>query len=928
MTTQLRVRTEYSFGEVYGPLKRLIAHLKEVGVTSAGCVDMLGKTWGHVKWATQCEEAGITPMFGAEFIVRNEDFRPTCWVLAEDTRELYKATTRGFKNKFYGATTTEEEMAAAKGLIRFAGAALTDPETFDYIDVNPGSHLQRARSIALAKKTKKPIVFTSDNYYPAETDRDMFELLGKNKKPTPQHIITNAPSWVKKEWLRNADEVAERLKGVKLHKAPMIHLDGDIVALAEKGKKHRLKLKHIAKWTPEYEERLQHEIRLIKEKDFESYFLVVADLIAWAKERMLVGPARGSSAGSLFCYLVGITEVDPIPMKLIFERFVDITRKDLPDIDIDFPDNKRDTVYDYLREKYGEENVARIGSINTYKPISSLVTISKALGIEQYETNSVRNAMFNRSSGDERANNCLQDTIEQTEPGKKFLEKFPQVRDMLSIEGHASHTGQHAAGVIVCNDPVEYFATVQDGILQIDKKDAEKINLLKIDALGLRTLSILEDSGVFKDHRKFYDLKLDDPETFELFNKRKFSGIFQWEGQALQSVTTQLHISRFSDLDHITALARPGPLGGGAANHYIQRHEGRESYGYPHPSMGAYLDETFGLVIYQEQVLRLVREIGQMSWDDATQLRRAMSKSYGAEFFARYGDKFVKGAISIGIDKKAAEEMWDMINKMGMWCFNKAHSASYAVISYWTAWLKTHHNLQYVAAVLRNAKDDESVVAMLREFIEEGNSYVPFDIKTSEMNWSVQNGKLVGGFMNLVGFGPAKSMQAIEKRDAGLLTEKDIEKINSAKNKFAQLYPIRTQYADYYRDPQSKGVAEGWTISEVATLPEDGEVILIGRMVSKDLRDENESQYIQRRGGVIKKGQTKFVDFKVVDDSTTNYLIIRIPTYKYYEMGEAVIQKAIENTDVFMIRGKRVPGFPMVRATKIKCLTNGELFNG
>lgn len=924
MNVQLRVRTEYSFGEVYGPLHKVVDTLKELNCSAAGCVDLLGKTWAHVKWASYCKDAGITPMFGAELIVRRGDFRPVCWVLAEDTRALYRMTSKGFRNKFYGATATPEDMAEAKGLIRFAGAALDDPDTFDYIDVNPGSAVQRAKSLTLAKHTGKPVVFTSDNWYPSVRDKPLFELVGKNKKPTPQHILLSAPDWVDPKWLRTADEIGERLKNVHLHSAPIIHLEGDIVALAEKGKAYRLKMRHIEHWTDEYEQRLRREIAMIKEKEFESYFLVVADVIAWAKERMLVGPARGSSAGSLFCYLVGITEVDPIPYKLIFERFIDVTRKDLPDIDVDFPDSKRESVYEYLRDKYGEECVSRIGSVNTMKPLSSLVAISKGLNIPPYETAAVKNAMFVRSSGDSRANNCLQDTIEQTEPGKEFLRKYPQAGNLLAVEGHASHTGVHAAGVIVCNEPIEQYATVQDGVLQLDKKDAEKLNLLKIDALGLRTLSVIEDAGAM-DHRKFYDLKFDDPAVFDIFNKHKFSGIFQWEGQALQSVTGQLHISKFSDLDHITALARPGPLGGGSATRYIYRHEGKESFEYPHPSMAEYLDETFGLVIYQEQVLRLCREIGQMSWDDATLLRKAMSKSYGKEYFDQFGEKFIAGAATLGIEKGAAQEMWDQINSMGMWSFNKAHSVSYAVISYWTAWLKAHHQLAYTAAALRNAKDDDSTLSLLREYVAEGGEYIPFDAELSDMNWSVQDGKLVGGFLNLVGFGPAKSAQAIEKRTDGKL---DVEKLRKSKIKFQELFPLRKDYAAYYENPASVGIAPGWSILPLAELPQEGEVLVLGKMIAKDLRDQNEAVRVQRRGGTPYKGQSLFVDFKLQDDSTTNAITVRVSCKQYFELGEAIVQKAVEGQDVFLIRGKKIPNYPMLKILKIKCLTNPELFNG
>lgn len=343
--------------------------------------------------------------------------------------------------------------------------------------------------------------------------------------------------------------------------------------------------------------------------------------------------------------------------------------------------------------------------------------------------------------------------------------------------------------------------------------------------------------------------------------------------------------------------------------------------------MATYLDETFGLVIYQEQVMRLCREVGKLTWEDTTQLRKAMSKSYGKEFFDRYGERFVDGAMQDGISKDDAWAMWDQINSMGSWSFNKSHSVSYAIISYWTAWLKAHHNLQYIAAALRNAKDDDSVVSLLREYVEEGGQYIPFDIELSDMNWSVQKGILVGGFMNLVGFGPAKSMQAIQKRATGKLAEKDIERINNAKNKFAKLYPMREHYQEWYDNPQDKGVADGWSITELADLPEEGECIVLGKITEKDLRDENEVVRLARRGGVLRQGQSKFVDFRIVDDSTTKSIIVRISTRLYNQYGESLVEKAIENNDVFLIRGKRIRNYPMIKAEKIRCLTNESMFS-
>lgn len=924
MRTQLRIRTEYSFGQVYGQLPKVIDRLAAIGTKSAGMVEIGGSTWGHVQWDKQCRAADITPMFGAEFIVRRGEDRPVCWVLAEDTSALYRMTTEGFTNKYYGATTTEEALAASKGLIRFAGAALTDPDTFDYIDINPASRLQRHRALQLHKLTGKPLVVTSDNFYPSEKDREAFLLIGKSDKPSPQHILDRFPD-IDKIWLRNADEIAERLANVKLHKAPMIHFEGDLAALVESGKKERLSRGQIKSWSEIYEARLEREMELIHEKDFESYFLVVSDMVRWAKQRMLVGPARGSAAGSLVCYLIGITEVDPLPYGLIFERFIDVTRKDLPDIDLDFPDSKRDLVYGYLEEKYGKENVARIGTINAFKPKSALALTAKKLGVPPYETYAVKDAMFIRSSGDSRANDCLMDTLMETEPGRDLMSKCPSISLASKLESHASHTGVHAAGVIVCNEPISNFGTVYEGVLQLDKYDIEALNLLKIDALGLRTLGVIEDAGVVTQD-ELYQLTFDDPQTYKLFGERKYAGVFQWEGPALQSVSNQLTITKFSDLDHITALARPGPLGGGAATRYIERHEGREQWEYPHPSLGEYLDESFGIVLYQEQVLRLCREIGGMSWDDATLLRKAMSKSYGKEYFDKFGEKFITGAAAHGISAKDAESMWDQINSMGMWSFNKAHSVSYAVISYWTAWLKTHHPIEYAAASLRNAKDDEAVVNILRELNKEGVPYVAFDVDRSDINWSAQDGTLVGGFMNLVGFVPAKSVTMVEKRRLGILTDKDFTRISAAEIKFKELYPVHQNYGDIYLHPDAHGIKEGTKVLEIRDFPEEGEVVFICRLLEKDKRDENETVRVARRNGKIVRGNSLFADAAVVDDSTSTPITLRIDRFNWHPYGMLFMERAKEGKDYFLVRGKKIKGFPMVKMLKIRCLTNEGMF--
>jgi DNA polymerase III alpha subunit len=943
MKIQLRVRTEYSFGSAFGRIDRVIERLKALGTTHAGMVEIGGGTWGHVQWEKACNAAGIVPLFGAEFAVVNDDdeSRPVCWALARDVSKLYRLTTLAHRQRTHGMSTlTLDQIAEHRdpGLIMFAGGALKDPELFDYVDINPGSIRQQRAAVALARATDKPWVITSDNAYPAPGDRDAFLLLqrpgSKNSaKPTAQHILSteelpDAFPGLKAEvfdeieyGLLGNEVVAETVGKASLRKAPLIRVDGDLESACRAGINQ-------ATWAQEYEDRLRHELKLIDEKGFSSYFLVVADLVRWAKERMLVGPARGSSAGSLVCYLLRITEVDPIPYGLIFERFVDVTRNDFPDIDIDFSDIQRDSIYEYLRGKYGADKVARIGTISTLQPRSALALTSKALAIPVAETYPVKNAIFERLSGDERADSCLRDTLNETTPGNVLLEKHPAIALAGDLEGHASHTGVHAAGVCICNEPIDTFCTVSDGVMQLDKYDCESLNMLKVDVLGLRVLGVIEDAGVISNE-ELYELGFDDPKVFALFNARKYCGIFQWDGGTLQRLTNCITVTRFEDLEQITALARPGPLGAGAGPHYTERHEGLTSWDYPHESMREYLDETFGLVLYQEQVLRVGREIGGLSWDDVTLLRKGMSKSYGDDFFASFEKKFVEGAAARrGIKADAARSIWHQIKSMGAYAFNKSHSVGYAAVSYWTAYLKTYFPIEFAAAVLRNAQSEGRSIDVLREIVkEDAVAYVPFDPDLSDANWTVKDGKLIGGFMNLKGIGNSKARAYIAKREAGKLTDADRAKLMSLPNPFLDLFPLHTQWSGYFSAPEAFGIEKGWKLTEIANLPDDGgEVVVLGLVKKKSARDSNEDQLVKRRGGERLTGNTSFLDVSMVDDSTNTPLVLRVDRKKWDGYGKLMLDRLEEGRDVLLIRGRKLPGLGMVMLGKAKCLTNPDIF--
>lgn len=924
MIPQLRVRTEFTFRKAFGPVGRVAAALAEMGAPAAGIVDP--GTWGHVRWAKALGKTSVVPLFGREATFHQPDGKkPAAWALAASAKGFYRFSSALERP---GADPESLFSGFSRDLVRFAGSALTDPELFDYVDVNPASPLQQRAALRLAAHTGRPLAITSDNWYPRRADVRAFLAMGGREAVTPQWLLTEEELRAAMPLL-SAAQFAAAVSGTHeavarccraLEKAPLINYPGDLTALAEEGRKYRLAAGHIQAWTDEYEARMQRELRVIAEKAFEAYFFVVSDLVRWAKTHMLVGPARGSSAGSLVCYLLRITEVDPLKHELLFERFIDVSRNDLPDIDIDFNDQKRDAVFKYLADKYGTDNVARIGNVNTWKPRSVMAEVCKRLAIPDHERFDVVNSLIEYSSGDSRYGKGLEDTLSNTEPGRRFAAKYPHAGVMFDLENHASHTGVHAAGVIVCNDAISEYCTVgADGVIQADKPDAEHLNLLKIDALGLRTLGVIEDSGVVTAEQ-LYSLDLADPEVFKIFNNSRYAGIFQFEGQAQRRVADQVDVHSFRQIDHVTALARPGPLGGGAAGHYIARARGDEEVEFRHPSMAAYLGRTLGVVLYQEQVMRIVRELGKFSWEDTSAIRKAMSGRKGKEYFDQKGALFKAGAAQDGIDEESAEVIWNEICTFGAWGMNASHTVSYGIISYWCAWLKRYHPLEYAAACLRSAKDDDQTVEILRDMDAEGIKYVAFDPELSDITWAVRDGRLVGGFTNIKGYGPAKSAKAIAQRAVGKL---NVEKLLAkAEIKFSELYPLSTKYKDLYANPERYGCREGSVVRQATSFPVEGDVLWLCSVLRREIRDENETVRAARRGGQLKTGQTLFLDVFAADDTGVP-VTLRVDRFNWDAMG-AYAAENLREGDVLLVRGNRIPNFSMIKVKRWRCLNRPE----
>jgi len=906
----IALQTEYSFKKCYLHMKDIHKYVVNGFV---GIAD-LNNTYGHIPLFKQAEKHGFTPIYGVRLHVLPDDSKQrtcnTSWVFIAKNdlglKEIYKLVEKAYAQFYYiPRLNTSDVISISDNVITIAPNY--DENLFaDYTAVGPGYEDYRGGN---------PIAMVNNNF-PSIEDREVYELLAGARKngdsysynfencTYPQHILTE------KEWrleydvnnaVANTYKVADSYTA-KIKKADMVKWSGnnDILGACQKG------AKKVKNWTDEYSERLLYEIRLIEEKGYVDYFMIVADLIQNAKRTMLVGPSRGSSAGSLVCYLLGITEVDPIIHNLIFERFIDVNRFDLPDIDIDFPDTKREVAIKYLKHKYGRDKVMCLANINRLKAKSAIGEFAKSLGVPAYETTGVKDAIIERSSGDARAAMCIKDTFETTEPGKHFIAAYPKMALVEYIEDHASHAGKHAAGILVSTLPLCNYGSLndRDEVIMMDKKDAEYINLLKIDCLGLRTLSILEDVAeqVGFPFKAFYTLPLDDKKTYELFNDMRLTGVFQFEGQALQMIVKQMGVNNFNDISAITALARPGALNSGGTARYIKYSTGEDTATYYSDIHKEITKDTFGIVVYQEQMMEIARKVGGLSWADTSDLRRAASKSMGDEFFGRYKDKFITGALANGYSEPDSQQLWTDISASGSWSFNKSHAVSYGLVSYWTAYCKANYPLEFATASLNNASDVNNAVKLLRDLIKnEGIEYVAVDADLSEMKWSAKEGKLIGGLTNIKGIGDAKAKQIIKARQGkGALTPSLYKALMNPVTDFDILFPGKHYWGFLYNDPISHGLDTKPTT--IDRIDGRGEYVFIGKLVDRNMRDLNEHVFLSKRGGEIITEHNLYLNFKLEDD--TDMISCKIDRYKYQSIGKDIAETGRVDKDWYLVRGK------------------------
>ena len=629
--------------------------------------------------------------------------------------------------------------------------------------------------VRLAKETGIPLVATNDCHYLTRSDAHAQEVLlciqtGKTMSDTNRMRFATDQFYFKTaeemsqvfgelpDALLRTVAIAERCQ-VKIERVqnpfPVFQVpegtttDSYFERVAREGFAARLpQLERLAKENrlryplTVYEQRLSDEIEMIKKMLFSGYFLIVWDFIRYARAQGVpVGPGRGSAAGSLVSYALRITDVDPLEYDLLFERFLNPERISMPDIDIDFCMRRRGEVIEYVRQKYGEKSVAQIITFGTMAAKAALKDVGRALDMPYGEVDRLAKLIPNQ------LNISLEDALKDGSPLALARDKDDRVREVvevaLRLEGLARHASTHAAGVVISPRPLTeivplYRSTRDEITTQYDMNALERIGLLKMDFLGLTTLTVLDDAVLLiKQNRgvdiKLADFPLDDAPTYAIFARADTSGIFQFESHGMREILRRYQPTRLEDLTALNALYRPGPIQGGMIDDFIARKHGKKKVAYDLPALEEILSETYGVILYQEQVMQIANRLAGFSLGEADILRRAMGKKKREEMAAQR-EKFLTGCAARKVPAKKAEKIFDLMAEFAGYGFNKSHSCAYALLAYQTAYLKTHFPVEFTAALLTSEiGNTEKVVKYINEVRGSGIRVLPPDVHQSSL---------------------------------------------------------------------------------------------------------------------------------------------------------------------------------------------------
>ncbi|WP_291318741.1 DNA polymerase III subunit alpha [Desulfonatronospira sp.] len=550
-------------------------------------------------------------------------------------------------------------------------------------------------------------------------------------------------------------------------------LDQEFICLSREGLEQRFRELPYSVDQKHYRQRLEEELEIICSMGFPGYFLIVQDFINWAKSQGIpVGPGRGSAAGSLVAYALRITNLDPIRYNLLFERFLNKERASMPDIDVDFCYYQREKVIRYVAEKYGRESVAQITTFGTMKARAVVRDVGRALGMKLSLTDRIAKLI------PEELKMTIDRAMQQEPDLRKMVDEDEDVARLMDIcrrlEGMVRHASTHAAGIVISDRAMQehlplYRGKKDEVVTQFDMKRVEKVGLIKFDFLGLKTLTVLKDtlelaSRNGKDIPDLDSLPLEDPDTFKLLGRGLTDGVFQLESPGMRKVLVDLKPTCFEDIIALLALYRPGPLESGMVTDFIKRKHGQIPVQYPHPELEPVLKETYGVILYQEQVMKIAQVLAGYSLGDGDILRRAMGKKE-ASVMARQRSKFLQGAQEHGVSQETAEYIFDLVEKFAGYGFNKSHSAAYALISYQTACLKTHFPSEFMAALITSeVNNTDKVIAHVNACRDLEIKVLPPCINSSLDEFSVENNHVRFGLSGIKNVGRSAIEAIIRER--------------------------------------------------------------------------------------------------------------------------------------------------------------------
>lgn len=943
----MRIRTEYSTNHTYGKLKNVFKRLMELEYEYMPISDRYS-TFGFIEWASLCAVNNKKPLFGVEIGVshnsaeKNPSISYFTFFALDSVKTINDLVALATSQP--GALLTYEQANSQTGTITIADNRVN----LDLCNSNTiWLALSPSTPIGLYNKAKElgfGFVWSSDNTFCNEQDRNAYRvLLGRNSdNSTYDQFIQSLAQWDKSmSWCDNQDRIdavynrsiLERRCSAALIYAslPKIEAPTSLADLCLEGAARLgVTLDEI------YMDRLGHELAVIKSKGFEDYFYIVADLMQWARQRMIVAPGRGSSAGSLACYLLGITSIDPLKYELLFERFLDVTRADLPDIDMDFDDNLRHLVFDYLENKYGKEYFAKIANVNRFQAKSIVNRAAASLKIPIWMSQKAAEELYDYSSVDERALTSFEDSFKLGEMSRKMLNEYPNISLIFDSEFHTSHMSVHAAGAVLTDQSVSTYVAIdsRNNTVMADKNTAEKIGLLKLDILSLKQLSTfartLELIGVPATNDFLDQIPLNDPEAFDIINKQKYSGIFQM-GRALIGLFKYFHVSKLEDIVAVTSLARPGPLMSGGAMRWVNRRVGTSNIEYAHTCLEPYLKSTFGEVVYQEQLMQIAAGIGGMSIEDVSALRKAVAKSKGAEVLRPFGDKFKSGASRFGFSGPAVDEFWNDLCGFGAYSFNRSHAVSYSVITYYCCWLKAFYPVEFAAATLDAEQDPTNQITLLRELHIEGVKYVPIDAATSTDRWTIKiNGDdagnqskiLVGPLTSIKGIGPASLKQILEARQTGQPLPAGLQKkLDEAITPIDSLTPVSAAVERCIPDLSTVNIISKPVPISSIDKGDRGTFMIIGLLTGLKKKDRNDAESLERRNGRKVAGNSLALNLTFKDDSGADILAIVDP-FDYPTAAPAIIERGAVGKAIYAIKGTIPANFRMVSITGIRYLCN------